>query len=339
MATSSKTLLISSFVRIGMAALLGAVLVTPAQADPILFDPDGPGSTPAFTINGLGFGPGNVLAQGSIPLTAGKTFQLYFQTHLTSLSGPQAPAAVPGLNTAYQITEVGTLTAQVTAINVTPNGTQATFALIPGATDQIKIYENNAVVFNDAAGTGFTAGTVIATINPSSFISSDFTNASGPNANKPLVDFNQTTAGNDSTTGLATQGSGSTNLLNTTSLNLYNHAFFNPPSGLPELVTSIFNTNLNSVFDAVSPSLRFTNPITNTTLVSVMAGGVGPNSFNIGAVNGLPTSGPDFQLQSSGFTQSFSAVPEPGTVSMAVVSCGVFGLGYVARRRRARAAA
>ena len=71
-----------------------------ARADTIQFDPDGPSPTnPAYSINGLGFGPGNALAQGFLPggaLTVGTTFTIYYQSHLTDLSGPLARPPSPG---------------------------------------------------------------------------------------------------------------------------------------------------------------------------------------------------------------------------------------------------
>ena len=91
-----------------------------ARADTIRFDPDGPVATnPAYSINGLGFGPGNALAVELLPggsLTVGSTFTVYYQSHLTNLSGPLAPPAVPGLNTIFQITEVAQLQEVVTSV-------------------------------------------------------------------------------------------------------------------------------------------------------------------------------------------------------------------------------
>jgi len=321
-----------------MAVAVAAGLAASAQADTIGFDPDGAGIlNPTYQINGLGFGAGNVLAKGAIPLTVGSTFQVYFQTHLTSLTGPTAPPATPGLNQTFQITEVGTFTERVESITATPTGTVATFSLANTANDRINIYFNNAVTFNDAAGTGFTDGRVIASLDPTSFTSSQFTNASGPNLNAPLRQFNQTGAGNG-TLAQSVQGTGSTGINN--GVLSYDPLFFNPPTGNPRLVSSIFNANLSAIFDAVSPSLRFRDPNATPGVLGTILPVIGPNSpgTGAGAINGQ--TGPDFQFQVSGFTQSFSAVPEPGTVTMAVMGFGFFGVGsFVARRRRLRAAA
>jgi len=303
--------------------LLASALAPAANAGPILFDPDGASATnPAYNITGLGFGPGNGLAINAIPgggnVTVGTQFQFTFQTHLTSLAGPSAPNFVPGLNQTFQITEVATFTEVVTSFNAA-TGT-ATFAIVPSANNRANIYFNNAVVFNDAAGTGFTAGQIIMSLNPNSVNGSNFTTTG------TTRQFNSTGAGKTTTTGLAANGSGSTSL-NSGVLLPYNTSFFQPPSGTPILTSSIVSSNLTSFFDSISPSLLFTNLITNATITG-----------NIDGINGV--SGPDIQFQVSGFTQSFdTVVPEPASVAMTLIGLGSVGLGsYASRRRRVVAA-
>jgi len=305
--------------RILRSALLGLAAWAAGQtakAD-FLFNPTGDGGT-TYTISGLGFGPGNAVAQGAIPLTVGKTFQLTFQTHLTSLTGATAPNSVPGLNSTFQITEVATFSETVTSVTTSASGTTATFALNPAGTNRANIYFNNAVTFNDAAGTGFTAGTVIATLTPTTFTSSNFTDAT-QGGGKPTTQFNLTGAGKNVGPGFtADQGTGSTGIGLT--VDSTNNAFFQPPTGNPKLVSSITNNNLATVFDSVPPSLLFTNPVTSATFAS-----------NIGTNNG--TSGPDVQFQVSGYTQSFAVVPEPGSVTL--FGIGLVGVAAFARKRLA----
>jgi hypothetical protein len=293
------------------AVLAASLFCASARAD-FSFNPTGGASTPTYSISGLGFGPGNLLVPGSIPLTVGATFTSYFQTHLTSLSGPNAPASVPGLNSSFQITEVAAVTEQVTSIVATANGTVATFAVVPSANNRINIYYNNAVTFNDSSGNGFTDGQLIATLTPSSFTSSQFTNATA-GGGKPRVAFNQTSSGTYSGV-QADQGTGATGV--NAGVNSYNSAFFVTPF----LTSSLVNLNVSSFFDAVAPTLKINTP---------SGGTITPN---IGAING--ESGPDLLLQVSGFTQSFTVVPEPASIAMTLIGFAGAGIGSVVARRR-----
>jgi hypothetical protein len=295
-----------------MAAALAACLCPSAQAGLITFAPQGSGTT--YVTSGFGFGGGNALAVSAVPLSVGSTFTLYYQSHLTSLVGVNA---VTGLNTAFQITEVAALKEVVTSL--VPNGaggTTATFALVPGAGNVVSIYENNAVTFNDSTGAGFHDGTLIASLNPTSFTLSQFATSAG------LQTYNSTGLPGDSpTSGMAVIGTGSTgiNLGVTSSLSNF---FITQP-----LVSSIFNSNLASAFDTVAPSTTFFNPVTSANITP-----------SLGAVNGL--SGPDIQLQVSGITQSFTtaAIPEPASVAMTLIGFAGAGAGsFVARRRKAQA--
>jgi len=318
---------------VAAAGLLGSVQSASAQT-PFDFNPSG-GAGATYNITGLGFGPGNALAVNSLPtgapLKVGDTFQVYFQTHLTSLSGPNAPAFVPGLNgtpgaAAFQITEVATLNETVASVTNTAAGQTATFTLNPGAIDRISIYQSPGVTFNDAAGTGFTAGTEIARLSPISFTGSNFTNQSA-GGGAAIVPFNQTGAGNGQNAQSIT-GAGGTGVFATTQAFGtnplgYNVAFFQPPTGTPQLVSSLFNSNLATPFSALSPSLLFTNPITGVTIAPT-----------IGATNGI--TGPDVQFQVSGITQTFAVVPEPASVTL--MGLGVVGALFVVGRKRAQVA-
>jgi hypothetical protein len=299
--------------------VLGSVHSAQAQT-PFKFDPTGDGNaSDTYTVQGLSFAPGNALAQSAVPLTVGKSFQVYFQTQLTGLTGPSAPNVVPGLNTTYQITEVATLNETVTSLTTDPaTGTStATFALNPGAgTNQIAIYYNPSVVFNVANGTGFAVGTKIATLTPTSYVGSTFTD----NVTSGFVPFNQSGAGNGQGA-QSVSGSGTTTLNNTVAT--ANPLFFNPPGGFPAGTTSIFGAGLQAPPSSVSAALQFTNPITSATITP-----------NIGAINGV--TGPDLQLQVNGFTQSFTVVPEPASVTL--MGLGVVGALVVVRRTRARVA-
>ena len=291
-----------------IAALLLTASFVPSAKASFSFDPTGNGTT--YTTTGLGFGPGNALAVGSIPLTVGAQFQVDFQTHLTSLGNVNF---VAGLNQTFQVTEVATFTEVVTSITTSGGITTATFALVASAPSAISIYENNAVTFNDGDGTGFTDGTKIASLTATSFVSSQFSQ----NNNLGLTTFNPNGTNGYASGAQSVQGSGSSDISG--SVSSYNSSFFTTPM----LSTSLVNLNVSAVFDSISASALFTNAVTNASVTP-----------NIGAVNGV--SGPDFQFQVSGFTQSFAvaAVPEPASVAMTLIGFGGAGLGAFLNRRK-----
>lgn len=317
----------SSLLVLAVAAGLLGVAQSASAQDPFNFNPSGTGTT--YNIQGLGFGPGNALAVNALPnggsLVVGQTFQVYFQTHLTSLAGPNAPQFVPGLNgapgaPAFQITEVATLNETVASVTNTPSGQTATFTLNPGPGNRISIYEAPGVSYNDAAGTGFTNGVEIARLNPTSFTGSNFTNQS-TGGGAAIQPFNRTGQGNGQNA-QSIVGSGSTGA--NSNVNMLNPNYFQPPTGLPVLGTSIFNSNLATPFaNGASPSFLFTNPITGAIITA-----------NIGAVNG--GTGPDVQFLVSGITQGFAVVPEPASVTL--MGLGVVGALVVVRRQRSQVA-
>jgi hypothetical protein len=318
---------------LALSATAACVLAAgnPARGD-FNFNPSGGAFTPTFTVQGLGFGPGNVLSQGSIPITPGATTQLFFQTHLTSLTGNTAPSNVPGLNSSYYITEVGSISETVGTVTTAANGVQTvSFVLNPSPNNRISIYYTPGAWSNtnDATGTGFVTGSSveIARLTPTSFISSTYNDTTSVNGLQP---FNQTNppSGNDPNA-RANAGSGSTTINN--SVPIYNTAFFQPPSGTPTLTSSIFKANLSPSFDAIPPSLQFLNPVTSAVIIP----NIGPSAGGgVGAINGQ--TGTDFQLQVSGFTQSFTVVPEPASVTL--IGIGVVGVGALSFRKRNRPA-
>ena len=76
------------------------LMVRPAAASPILYDPDGAAPTNGtVTVGSLGFDTGNALAHAS-GIAPGSTFQLFFQTRLSNLTlSPGGGTVIPaGLN-------------------------------------------------------------------------------------------------------------------------------------------------------------------------------------------------------------------------------------------------
>jgi hypothetical protein len=321
MTKRGKKTLQASLLALALAAagLLGAAGSASAQ---ITFNPN-PGGTPAtgnvdLPITALDFGPGNAVAVDSIPFTVGATFQFYFQSHLQGVTGSPA---VAGLNTDYQITEVSTFTERVQSVATNPDGSVNTiFSLVPSISNQTSIYYNPAVVFNDPAGTGFAVGTEIARFTATGFAGtgSTFLDTTASTGLQPI---------NDSSANLTHTGHGSTqvNLVPTAYAAHplgYDPAYFQPPTGVPLIISSIFNSNLALPFDVFPPTTNFTDPITSATFTP-----------HPGAING--TTGPDFQLEVSGVTQSFTAAPVPEPASMTLMGIGVIVALIVVRRQRA----
>ena len=230
-------------------ALGVAVLGSSAQAGTIEFNPTGTSSSPVMTIAGIDLAPGNALAVGAIPLTAGKTFQLDFQATVSGLIDTHGlTVAPPGLTSSYQITAVGSFTEVVTSLN--SSGTLATFAVAPTQSSNsfFELYYNSAVVANNLAGTGFNQGTLILAGKPSTTLASVgiyslSTTSSGSPVTAPLDQFISNHYPGVSTVA----GSGSAML--SSDVTYFDPAFFKTP-----LSQIAFNSSLVTAFDQVSPS-------------------------------------------------------------------------------------
>jgi hypothetical protein len=299
-------------------ALGVAVLGSSAQAGTIEFNPTGTSSSPVMTIAGIDPGPGNALAVGAIPLTVGKTFQLYYQATVSDLINPNGlPVVPPGMSSSYQLTTVGSFTEVVTSL--TSSGTVATFAVAPTQSSNsfFELYYNPAVIANNLAGTGFNQGTLILAGKPSITaasigIYSLSTTSTGAPVTAPLDQFISNHYPGVSTVA----GSGSAML--SADVTYLDPAFFKKP-----ISQLHFNSSLVTAFNQVSPSGLFTG----------LPGGGAPNiTPNIGTVNGF--NGADFQLQAdANFSFTAPAIPEPASIIQASLGLiAVLGLASWARR-------
>jgi len=285
-----------------LRALGMAVLGFSAQAGTIEFNPTGSSSSPVMTIAGIDPGPGNALAVGAIPLTLGKTFQLYYQATVSDLITPNGlPVVPPGMSSSYQLTTVGSFTEVVTSLNA--SGTLATFAVAPtqSANSFFELYYNPAVVANNLAGTGFNQGTLILAGKPSITAASIgvyslSTTSTGSPVTTPLDQFISNHYPGISTVA----GSGSAML--TADVTYLDPAFFKTP-----ISQLHFNSSLVTSFDQVSPSALFAG----------LPGGGAPNiTPDLGTINGF--NGKDFQLQAdANFSFTPSSIPEPASIIQA----------------------
>lgn len=310
----------------GLIAALGvAGWTSTVNADPFVFDPDGPsGPNAPQVIGGLDWQPGNSLAVSALPLAPGSTFQLLYQARLGSLLDTNGNAiSTPGLNgtpgaPAFQITVVASFTEVVTSVSGSP--TSATFSLAPVQSPNsfLEIWFNNAVVANNLAGTGFNTGTKILSGMPSAMLSNggNFTIFQSTGTLPPFDSF----GANDYPGITSVVGAGGA-LINSF-ITSQDSGFFVTPLTVG---STSFNTSQKTPFDSTDPSMKFSD----------MANGVTPSNVtpNIGTINGA--NGKDFQFQADG-NESFSpTIPEPASVVLLCMglSAGLLGRGWLNRRR------
>jgi len=326
---------------LGLAVAFACVLSTgtSARAD-FLFDPDGAGGTSAVTINGFDPAVGNALGQGSVTAinnvvaaggvgsdVAANRFQLYYMATTSSLVGPSPgnnPLTPPGLNSAFQITYVASVTEYVKQVTGPGGvGTTATFGVssVQAANSGLQIYSNGpagGIVADNAAGTGFTAGTLILSAKPIptpiAVTAGNFSASATPTTGN-LFDQH----GGDNFGGKTTvSGTGSSTIdFNTI---VANPAYFITPP--PTVVALRFTSNQGTPFVLIEPTgavagTGFPNPL----------GAPNPIIPNLGAINGV--TGPDFQFFADG---NVAAVPEP--TSVVLMGLGVVGLVTYVRKHR-----
>jgi len=343
-----RTRLLTAATTLLTALALGGL--TPSVRAAVSFNPQGAGGT--ISINGFDEAVGNALARNaSGNLTVGSTFQLLYQANITGLLSPTgAGNIVPaGLDTTangafdsgtFEYTVVAAFNETVQTVTGTPGtaGASATFALAADQTGSyLKFFYDTSpastitpvippagVPANNAAGTGFAGGTLILEAVPNAALanSSNFTTSSSPPITSALDPngFNPTYAGKQTIV-----GTGSTSFI--ANVIFTNPAFF--PTGGPSILTTSFNTSQKTPFTEIAPSTLFTigntpgNPA-NELFTAVTA--------NVGATNGVSPG--DFIFQADANNSFTTAVPEPGSLSLALTGLGLVSLGALRALRR-----
>lgn len=316
---------ITSLLRSATAALLGLALLAgmgdAARADLISFDPDGPGGvTGPYSISGFDWAVGNALANDVIPTTVGQTFQLYYQAALQGLLDANGSGFQPtGLNSAYEITVVASITQVITGVV----GNSITFAVAPNQVGSYLEIWQGAVNRNTLAGTGFNDGTRILTGTPlptgAGADAGAFALALDPGGNPLIQDFDQFSTQNYP--GQASVVGDGSSVLGFRVTGADSQYFLTAP-----LILEFSNSN-TVPFTRTNPSRLFVD----------QPNGAPPSLVpNLGPINGFPVGpGTDFQFQSDGSTRII--IPEPASLSL--LGLGLLGLAGARRRSRRRASA
>ena len=158
-----------------LAIVFTLVVTATVQADPFLFDPDGPGALAVQSTNTFDQLPGNALSLGGITSLVGCNpgaggactttipFSTLYQARLGAITSPTGADITPAaLNTGFEITFVARFPEVTTAVFGTPGlvGNTTFISCGPGcgtasATNFFEIYFDPSVDASDLAGVGF----------------------------------------------------------------------------------------------------------------------------------------------------------------------------------------
>jgi hypothetical protein len=317
---------------VATALMAVAGWASPAQAQ-LIFDPLGTGNPAAPSLGTIDLSVGNSLGFNSIPLVPGTQFTTYFQARVAEFTDPND---VPLTRDGREFTVVLALREVVETIA----GTTVTFRSLASPVNFLELYADPSNDANDLQGTGFNNGTLILTATPTGGDQGSFT--VDPLAG--IQNFDQRNA-NDYPATSTVVGGGRTDFV--AQVNTVNAAYF--PNGITPFISLglDFTSENTTPYSKVNPSYRFVSTAGGVSPdlynVNYVAGGTIP--FTLGPVNGgtPPTPRPanlSFQFQTDG-SISFAplAVPEPGTISLAMTGTGLLSLSALRTRRRRNASA
>jgi len=334
---------------LGAVALAMTVAVASAPAAVVTINPFGDGNNPAHTLNAssLSFAPGNVIAVGAAPISTlpnGTTVPVLYQSFvqgINTIGGNDASITSNtgriGVDNGITTLDSGNqfiITAQFseTITDTTSAGGQTVVTLAPAfgvGPNLVQIYAQSATSPLSASlnrsGTGYATqppGAVL--ILTGHLVANDFTSTFSVNNStfgSPVPLDNHAGGDYPNPGQLTVVGTGNTGGLSV-AVDSFNSSYFLASPGT-------FQLNFNTISSAT--------PFAGTEPATVFFNGHIPN---LGPVNGNGGGAPgtqDFQFQSQAVA-NFAAVPEPGTITMALAGLGLFSLATLRARRRSTVA-
>ena len=328
-----------------LSALALSLVAFGAHASTIItINPDGAGPDAAISVGSLGWNNGNAISTpvgtgsniavlGTNPTTGqpitgpSGTLQVYGQGALANFNNSLGNTiGGTGLNSTYQWTYVFGYQETATS-TITGSGVTANFKAVSGGNNFFQIWYNPGLTSNNLNGTGFNQDTLIL-----SGIIMPFNGSTGSGAGTystsgvtgPLDAFGT----NNYPTVNTNNGTGSSDFVAAIDILTLNKTFFPTLSAGTIITTDTFN---NLPFNQTDPSSCFWNG-------SAQFGGAGQNSTGtapsgctntVGSTNGI--SGPNVMFETRATTNFASALPEPGSLSLAGIA--LLGLAGAARRR------
>lgn len=303
------------------AGFMGAeVSGAPLTSSQVLFDPDGNGGASGVRIGGLDWAPGNAVAVGGnqavanfLAGTGPTTFEVLYQAKLVGYINPAGNTIQPdGIrNGTFEITAVARFYERVTGISSSGPTTSAAFDFVDRPGSFFEIWYDDTPNSGVMSGDGFRDGVRI--------LGGSVDSASGifeVTSTNPLIPLDSRPGiGGSSGAQLSVSGIGGTDIdVDVTDLD---DSFFQT-----DIAALFFNTNNKLPFRETAPTQRFFNGVVPDL-------GRGNGLLPIGPQEG----GPDILFQSDA-NNSF-AVPEPGTMTLAVLALVGGMLAYGRRLRNA----